>query len=539
MKSFNIKKFNFLYFWLPILGSLFAILYIFNSEFENEKNYFNMKLHRQLDEILRDNEIENHNHEEFPVSIFYENYEHKNLEIDPLNLSQELTKELEKFPTDANLEYFGAYAYLSKKTPTRSLMIVLRKNDLHLAIMKKMQVTYLVVFVIILLCTINAIILKRLQLQNQELLAESKKLSAAQSIAKLGAWEFIISTKTFIWGDGTFRIFEMDPQKDTEPTLSEFFAMATKESRAKVEDSFKTVLNKGASHQTVISIITPKGNKKYLLSRAETILEANGKIERVFGTSIDITEKKKLEEEIAIERQKKSEDNRMAAIGELSSTIAHEINNPMTIISGQASLLKMKLQEDDIDKESMIERCEKIEETIHRMGQIINGLRVLSRRSQFDEFAPTPLKEVIQSVLYFVGPRLKKERINFEIDEYDDEELAILARPVEISQVILNLINNAIDAVMNLENKWLHINIKETDDKVILKIQDSGTISDEIKERILKDSFTTKPIGKGTGIGLIVSKRIIAAHNGTLEFIKDSPTTTFIITLPKTEIIIV
>src|SRR5690606_20345244 len=103
---------------------------------------------------------------------------------------------------------------------------------------------------------------------------------------------------------------------------------------------------------------------------------------------------------------------------------------------------------------------------------------------------------------------------------------------VEISQVILNLVTNAIDAISNLPTRWIKVEVQEDQDFVTISIQDSGIISQEIKERLFKDSFTTKPIGKGTGIGLTVSKRIVEAHKGKIKLDDSTPNTNFVIQIP-------
>lgn len=517
------------------MGGILATFFVFYSEFQNKKNHLNLKLHREIDQVLLKDKLVKNPFPTLTFSIFYQNIENgANFSENPLHISEDVLDHLRANPTKAILKHFGPYSYISKKTFVREVIIVMSKGELRWMIMQNLRITYIVFFLMLILCTLNTKNIRKLKASNENLLKESKKMNFAQTTAKLGTWEFIVSTQSFIWEEETFKIFDMDPKRDEEPSLNDFFSMATKESRAKVKEAYESVLINGVSRQTEISIITPKGNKKFLLSRAEALVEGN-KVERIFGTSIDITEKRKLEEEIAIERQKKLEDNRMAAIGELSSNIAHEITTPMTVISGQATLMKMKLQNDEFDKDIFLQRCEKIEETIRRMGHIISSLRILSRRSPYDEFEPTLVKDVFQSVFYFVSPRLREFHIDFHITPYS-EDLAILAKPVEISQVLLNLINNSIDAISELEEKWLRIEIAGGENFVHITITDSGQINAEIKERILKDSFTTKPIGKGTGIGLTVSKRIIEAHKGSLAFMKDAPTTTFTISLPRAEL---
>jgi len=113
-------------------------------------------------------------------------------------------------------------------------------------------------------------------------------------------------------------------------------------------------------------------------------------------------------------------------------------------------------------------------------------------------------------------------------------DLKIECRPVEICQLLLNLLNNAHDAVENSQTKWIEIVIRDFDDKIELTISDSGPgVPDRIKDKIMEPFFTTKPKGKGTGLGLNISRNIVEKHEGTMALDQSLLKTQFIIRLPK------
>ncbi|MEK6579858.1 MAG: HAMP domain-containing sensor histidine kinase, partial [Bdellovibrionota bacterium] len=114
------------------------------------------------------------------------------------------------------------------------------------------------------------------------------------------------------------------------------------------------------------------------------------------------------------------------------------------------------------------------------------------------------------------------------------DSLAIQGRQTQLSQVLLNLFNNAYDAVQTLTDKWIKIKVADTDQWVEIWVTDSGPgISSEVVSKMFQPFFTTKGVGKGTGLGLSISKKIIETHGGTLNVEMESPNTCFRITLPK------
>ena len=115
-----------------------------------------------------------------------------------------------------------------------------------------------------------------------------------------------------------------------------------------------------------------------------------------------------------------------------------------------------------------------------------------------------------------------------------DEEHLVECREAEIGQVIVNLINNACDAVKDENQRWVKVEVCSNSEKVFIQVTDSGPgIPDDLKEKILKPFFTTKPVGQGTGLGLSITKSILDAHQGQLCLDENSKNTKFVVELPK------
>lgn len=224
---------------------------------------------------------------------------------------------------------------------------------------------------------------------------------------------------------------------------------------------------------------------------------------------------------------------RLAALGQMAGGVAHEINNPLAIISLSAEQLNLLVDRvDEPEKTKMAELLKKIELTVDRMARIVHGLRSFSRDGTKDPFVATSLKSIIEETLVFCRQPIEKRGIQIKIESIPDD-LRIRCQPTQISQVLVNLLNNACDAVENLPEKWILVGWKERNGLLELIVTDSGRgISPTIVEKIFQPFFTTKPVGKGTGIGLSVSYGIIENHGGKISLNMRSEFTQFVIQLP-------
>lgn len=223
---------------------------------------------------------------------------------------------------------------------------------------------------------------------------------------------------------------------------------------------------------------------------------------------------------------------KMAALGEMAGGIAHEINTPLGTIAIVIDQIAEYVEEEPIDKPAVIEMTKLISQTVQRIAAIIRGLRTFSRDGSQDRSDFTPLKQIIDETLTLCGEKMKHGSIQLRRGAIPDD-LRILCRSVQISQVLLNLISNACDAVMALPERWVSIEAEVRDGAAFISVTDSGGgIPEKARGKIFQPFFTTKEIGKGTGLGLSVSKGILDAHNGSLTLDASCPNTRFVIMLP-------
>ena len=249
---------------------------------------------------------------------------------------------------------------------------------------------------------------------------------------------------------------------------------------------------------------------------------------------LDVTDDIEAQKELEEERKRNEFSAQLAAVGEMSAGIAHEINNPLTVVIGKLSIMKRNIH----DEEKMNRFIGDIERSALRIAKIVKGLHYLSQKSRSDEHSVVELGEMLNYTFEFCREALKSKGIDISLEK-DSEKLFISCDEVKISQVFLNLINNARDAITDsgAEEKWIKLVVKKEGGYVRIDVMDSGPgVPEEIKDKILEPFFTTKDIGKGTGLGLSIVARFLIEHDGTLEIIEnDYLGKSFRVTLPLAE----
>lgn len=250
--------------------------------------------------------------------------------------------------------------------------------------------------------------------------------------------------------------------------------------------------------------------------------------------ALDVTERRRLETQLEEERARVAFSSKMATLGEMAGGIAHEINNPVTIIDGYAQQLSVWADQEPFDKLRVKVQAKKISDTVLRIARIVRGLRTFSRDGRHDPLQRTDLNGVIEDTLGLCAEKFRLADIRLTTPPPADINLAIDCRPTEISQVLLNLLFNGRDAVKELPEKWVKLEITDLADFIEFSVTDSGTgIPQDIQSRMMQPFFTTKDVGQGTGLGLSISRGIVEAHGGRLYYDDKAPNTRFVVVLPK------
>lgn len=226
------------------------------------------------------------------------------------------------------------------------------------------------------------------------------------------------------------------------------------------------------------------------------------------------------------------QSERMKALGEMAGGIAHEVNNPLAIISQSAILIKTLLTQNNFDSKQIVSTAQLIETTTHRIAKIIKGLRTIARDAENDPMEVVNIDQLVDETLELCRSRLKAHAIELSVGNISPN-LTASGRRAQLSQVLINLLNNAFDAVQGKPGARVEVNAIRHHDTIEISVTDSGLgVADAVADKIMEPFFTTKEVGKGTGLGLSIAQGIMRSHNGTLSLDRTSKNTRFVMRIP-------
>jgi PAS domain S-box-containing protein len=338
-------------------------------------------------------------------------------------------------------------------------------------------------------------------------------LAEAQRISRTGSFGWSVASGDIVWSEETFRIFGYD--RTTKPGLEPILRRTHPEDRAALERHFDRVSHEGKDWGQERRLLMPDGAVKYVRVVARAVRDEAGELEFV-GAIMDVTANRRAEEELGLARAELARVTRVTTVGELTAAIAHEVNQPLTglVTSGNACL--RWLASDPPNLEAARRSVERMINDGNRAGEVISRIRAMVRKS-----APRRDRLNINATLMEVIALIRGEVQRHSIllrTELSDELPRVLGDRIQLQQVILNLIMNAIDAMSSV-SQWprelLVATTKDESNSVLVTVRDSGIGLDPASlERMFEAFYTTKP--DGMGMGLAISLTIIEAHGGQL-----------------------
>ena len=246
-------------------------------------------------------------------------------------------------------------------------------------------------------------------------------------------------------------------------------------------------------------------------------------------------------EELRQTHQQVLQADKVRALGELTAGINHEINNPLTVVWGNAELLGFSFDNEDLnpEREVMQEALGNINEGLERIQTIITNMKEFLHSERKESMEYASYKDVIENSHKFLSPAFKEENVKLELDIKKEKAIGLMNK-IKIEQVIVNLAKNSLDALVEAgtENPEVKIALDRPKGSsyIYIDVIDNGPgVPADIKERIFDNFYTTKEVGKGTGLGLSLSKSIIEAHQGTIS-IEEHSGGWFRVSLPVLEV---
>jgi signal transduction histidine kinase len=224
---------------------------------------------------------------------------------------------------------------------------------------------------------------------------------------------------------------------------------------------------------------------------------------------------------------------RMVALGDMASGVAHEINNPLTIVLGHVALVTARLRKAGTVDPTIDSSLATIDTALKRIASVVYSMRQFCSNASEESFEVRSIDDLIQQSFSLCLERIYAEQVDFRMLTPPDPSIKIKTRGPQVGQILSNLLNNALDAVLALDEKWVEIRVEILDENVRVLVVDSGMgIPIGIRERIMDPFFSTKEVGHGAGMGLSTSKGMAKNHGGDVWYDEAASRTTFILQLP-------
>ena len=335
-----------------------------------------------------------------------------------------------------------------------------------------------------------------------------KMYDRSSALARIGVWECDLATEALTWTDGVYDLFELPRGAPLE--RAEIVALYDAESRAEMERLRARAIAEGGSFALDVHIRTAKGHDRWLRLTADVERE-DGRSVRIFGTKQDITAEKLAEAQVQALQAELIHLSRKSAMGTMAAMLAHELNQPLAAIGNFAAGTRRALQADVPSLAFLEDGLDAIEKSALRARNIIRSLKEMSsgaaaKRQRLD---PRPLIAEA-AALALLGV---EAQVALRLDLADG--LRVAADPVQLQQVVINLVRNAVEAVLEAPQRQVLVSARAAGKVVEILVEDSGPgIPPDMMDSLFEAFASSKP--GGMGVGLSISRTIVEAHGGTL-----------------------
>jgi signal transduction histidine kinase len=365
------------------------------------------------------------------------------------------------------------------------------------------------------------------QLMDEKLRRSEAYLAEAQQISHTGSFGWKVSTGETTWSEETFRIFQYDPTM--KPTVGLVLQRVYPDDISLVKELIERASDDGKDWELEHRLLMPNGAVKHVYIVARAGKDQAGKLEFV-GAVMDVTERKRAEEALRKAQANLAHVARLTTVGELTASIAHEVNQPLAAVVTNANACLRWLDHEPPNFDEVRDAIRRIVRDGNRGGDVIARIRGLLKKEQPPR-ALLDVNEVVQESIALARANLQGTALRTELA---DQLPQVTADRVQLQQVLLNLTMNAVDAMKPVTDRphVLRIQTKYRERAVLVAVQDSGVgLNPKGMEKLFETFYTTKP--GGLGMGLSICRSIIEGHGGRLWAESNEGTgATFQFTLP-------
>jgi PAS domain S-box-containing protein len=342
--------------------------------------------------------------------------------------------------------------------------------------------------------------------------------SEGQRLSHTGSWAYIVATDELVWSEEHCRLLGYDPAT-TKPTLDLFWQRVHPEDLPGMQQDFNQALQAKRGVDREFRVVLPDGTTKFLHGMDQAVVDDAGRLIEFVGTTMDVSDRKQAEAALDAARAELARVTRTTTMGELAASIAHEVNQPLAAVVANANACHRWLAREVPDVQQAKAAAQRVIKDGKRAGDVIAGIRSLFKQSPM-ELGPVDLAQVIREVLDAIGPELVRQRILVRKSLAGDFP-PVQGDGVQLQQVVLNLITNAIQAMSGVPDRAreLRIGVSRGDmdgaPGLLVTVEDTGVGFEPGQEGKLFEAFyTTKSDGLGMGLG--ISRSILEALGGRL-----------------------
>jgi PAS domain S-box-containing protein len=358
-----------------------------------------------------------------------------------------------------------------------------------------------------------------------ELRLSQAYLAEAQRLSHTGSWAWSPPPGDIrYWSEECFRVQGFDP-KGGQPSFEVFLQSVHPDDQARIVEVIERAVSGKLEFEFDYRIIHPGGEIRYARSVGHPILGPTGALVEYVGTIIDVTDRRKAEEERERLREAQADlahVSRMTTMGELTASLAHEVNQPITAAVNGASTCVRWLTREDPDVGEAREAALGIIRNAKRAADIINRIRSISKKGE-SKRQLIEIDEVIREIVALLSNEARRYSVSI-LTDIEANLPKVMADSVQVQQVIMNLIMNSIDAMKDVDRtRELSIRSRLAEDRQLtISVSDTGVgLPSEQAAQIFDAFFTTK--SHGLGMGLRISRSIVESHGGRLWAADNSP----------------
>ncbi len=362
-------------------------------------------------------------------------------------------------------------------------------------------------------------------------------LDEAQGLTRTGSWVWDVSRrKVLYWSREMYRIYERDPALGpaSEEEIKSLFPFDQWMIR---QGAFEHAARNKCGFDFVVQLVFPNGVIKYLRHVAHPRVNSEEAVIEFVGTTVDITERKRTEDALNKAQAELAHITRMTTVGELTASIAHEVNQPLTAVINNATACLELMAAGRLDSGDLQAALKDIMSDAERASAVLERVRRLAKKAPFEKTL-LDLRDVVTDVVALARYDSATRRVTIRT-ELPNEELLILGDRVQLQQVLLNLVVNGMDAMSAIDpaerllTMAAHREMGEETREIVLSVRDAGVgFKPAEMDRLFEAFYTTKP--QGMGMGLAISRSIIEAHDGRLRAEANPGSgATFLLRLPE------